>query len=138
MRTFGAPVRGVAPEPRRAAYAVIRDRRGLVAVVRTARGYFPAAAPTKARLPRRRWRARSARASPCNVPLTGQAVEAVQYFAVDGRHYRMEAAFLGAEFQSGRQGRSEHALRWVRPARSDRFFHESHAAAGFFDARRET
>ena len=40
MKTFGSPEPGVHHTPRHAAYAVVHDDRGLVAVVHTSLGYF--------------------------------------------------------------------------------------------------
>jgi len=47
------------------------------------------------------------------VRLTGGVREALQHFSIDGRHFRMEAAFLEAEFVGESQGLGEHELRWA-------------------------
>ena len=130
MRTFGSPTPGADHTPRLAAYAVVHDGRGLVAVVRTSLGYFlPGGGALDGETPgetvAREVREEFAR----EVRMTGVGAEAVQYFEVGGRHYRMGAAFLDAEFTGGRTGPSEHRLIWVRPGHSSRFFHASHAWA---------
>ena len=132
MKTFGSPAPGVDHTPRLAAYVVVHDDRGLVAAVRTSLGYFlPGGGALADEAPEetvvREVREELAR----EVRMTGEAVEATQYFEVGGHHFRMGATFLGAEFSGGRTGPSEHRLVWVRPEHSDRFFHASHIwAAG--------
>jgi 8-oxo-dGTP pyrophosphatase MutT (NUDIX family) len=130
VKTFGSPVPGVGHAARHAAYAVVHGRRGLVAAVRTSLGYFlPGGGAldgeTLEETVMREVREELAR----EVRMTGEVVEAVQYFAVDGHHFRMEAAFLGAEFAGGRSGCSEHRLVWVRADHARRFFHASHVWA---------
>jgi 8-oxo-dGTP pyrophosphatase MutT (NUDIX family) len=130
MKTFGSPAPGVDHTPRLAAYAVVHDDRGLVAAVRTSLGYFlPGGGALAGETPEVTVVREVCEELAREVRMTGRTVQAVQYFAVDGRHYRMEAAFLGAEFVGGRTGSSEHRLAWVRPGHSGRFFHASHVWA---------
>ena len=136
MNVFGSPEEGVSAVPRRAAYAVVAGPQGSVAVVDTSLGLFlpgGGAHPGESseQTARRECREELAR----DVRFTGAAREALQYFTVDGRHFRMEAAFLEAEFVGDPQGRGEHELRWATARDADRFFHRSHAwAAGFLEA----
>ncbi len=53
--------------------------------------------------------------------------KALQHFSVDGRHFRMEAAFLEVQFVGDPQGRGELELRWATARNASRFFHGGHA-----------
>jgi 8-oxo-dGTP pyrophosphatase MutT (NUDIX family) len=128
---FGAIIDGATYVPRPAAYAVIRNAAGAVAVVE-ARGlcFLPGGGALPGEAPeatvRREVREELAR----DVRLGRQLGRAVQYFRADGRHYRMEAVFFAAEFAGAPQGAGEHELRWLAPREAaEAFFHQCHAWA---------
>jgi len=133
VMVFGTPVEGEAVIARRAAYAVIAGPDDSVAVVDTRLGLFlPGGGADPGETPEETARRECLEELAREVRFTGPAREALQHFSVDGRHFRMEAAFLEAEFVGEPQGRGEHELRWAAAADAGRFFHLSHAwAAGF-------
>jgi 8-oxo-dGTP diphosphatase len=125
---FGIRITGVTYKPRPAAYAVIRGIGGTIAVVRTKRGYFlPGGGSLPGEAPddtvRREVREELAQ----DVEVIRKVGETVQYFSVDGQHYRMEAIFFAAEFSGEPEGEGEYRLHWLDPDKLEgAFFHESH------------
>ena len=130
---FGTPVEGASVTPRRAAYAVVAGPQDSVAVVDTRLGLFlPGGGAHPGETPEQTVRLECLEELARDVRFTGAAREALHHFSVDGRHYRMEAAFLDAQFVGEPQGHGEHELRWATARDASRFFHRSHAwAAGF-------
>jgi len=130
---FGTPVEGETVTPRRAAYAVIAGPHDAVAVVDTRGGLFlPGGGSDTGETPEQTARRECLEELAREVRFTGGMREALQHFSVDGRHFRMEAAFLEAQFVGEPHGHGEHELRWATARDASRFFHRSHAwAAGF-------
>src|SRR3954471_1515657 len=130
---FGSAPPGVICRPRPAAYAVIRDHAGRVAVVRgkaafwlPGGGTLPGETPEET-IPRevREELGRAAR-------LLGKVGGAVQFFhaADDGCWYEMTATFFRAEFVSEPIEAAEHELLWLDASEEGAlFFHACHAWA---------
>jgi 8-oxo-dGTP diphosphatase len=135
---FGAAAEGVHVTPRRAAYAVVAGPRGSVAAVSTRLGLFlPGGGAEPGETPEQTARRECLEELARDVRFTGSTREALQHFAVDGRYFRMQAAFLDAEFTGEPHGHGEHELFWATADDAGRFFHRSHAwAAGFESAGR--
>ena len=99
---FGTPVEGASVTPRRAAYAVVAGPQDSVAVVDTRLGLFlPGGGAHPGETPEQTVRLECLEELARDVRFTGAAREALHHFSVDGRHYRMEAAFLDAQFVGG-------------------------------------
>jgi 8-oxo-dGTP pyrophosphatase MutT (NUDIX family) len=130
---FGTPVEGEPVTPRRAAYAVIAGPHDGVAVVETRLGLFlPGGGAHSGETPVQAARRECLEEIARQVRFIGGMREALQHFSVDGRHFRMEAVFLEAQFTGEPQGHGEHDLHWATARDANRFFHRSHAwAAGF-------
>ena len=133
MIVFGTPVEGEPVTPRRAAYAVIAGPHDTIAVVDTRLGLFlPGGGSYPGETPEQTSRRECLEEIAREIRFTGGTREALQHFSVDERHFKMEAAFLEAQFVGGPQGRGEHELQWATARDASRFFHRSHAwAAGF-------
>jgi 8-oxo-dGTP pyrophosphatase MutT (NUDIX family) len=135
MRVFGTPPDDDDAVDRPAAYVVVPGAGGSVAAVATGLGLFlPGGGAWPGESPEQTARRECLEELAREVRFTGGSRSAVQHFSVDGRHVRMEAVFLGAEFVGEAVGPGEHELRWATAREADRFFHASHAwAAGFLD-----
>jgi 8-oxo-dGTP pyrophosphatase MutT (NUDIX family) len=135
MPVFGQPSDGVAVVDRPAVYVVVPGARGSVATVATRLGLFlPGGGAWPGESSEQTARRECLEELAREVRFTGGSRSAVQHFSVDGRHVRMEAVFLGAEFAGEAVGPGEHELRWATALEADRFFHASHAwAAGFLE-----
>jgi 8-oxo-dGTP diphosphatase len=125
--TFGLPPTGTAYEDRRAAYAVIFDVMGRVAVVRGGdRWFLPGGGSLTEESPEatvlREVREECAQLARIVAPV-GQAI---QYFRDSTRWYKMTASFFRAEFLGEAGGVGEHELAWLAPGEITRFFHECH------------
>jgi 8-oxo-dGTP pyrophosphatase MutT (NUDIX family) len=124
---FGRPPRGTACLDRPAAYAVVFDGLGRVAVVRWKDRWFlpgggglPDEAPEATVL--REIREECGRPARILRPLG----EAVQYFRDESCWYRMRAKFFRAELEESPTGPAEHELAWLDPRDDLGFFHRSH------------
>jgi len=125
---FGSPTPGVSYSERPAAYAVITNGEGMVATVKSERGYFlpgggslPGEAPEVTALREVLEEVgRGAR-------ILARLGEAIQYFPAEGKAFKMHAVFFRAEFTAEPSGQGEHELLWL-PAREidGVFFHQSH------------
>lgn len=128
---FGTMNPALAYTPRRAAYVVITDAQGRVAAVKGKRHYFlPGGGSLPDETPEqtvvREGREELSREL-CGLRLLG---EALQYFAADDTHYRMEAVFFTAEFAGEATGAGEHQLEWLDVAQTATgFFHQCHVWA---------
>jgi 8-oxo-dGTP pyrophosphatase MutT (NUDIX family) len=133
VRVFGTPVEGEPVTPHRAAYALIVGPHDSVAVVDTRLGLFlPGGGSDPGETPEQTARRECLEELAREIRFTGATREALQHFSVDGRHFRMQAVFLEAQFVSEPHGDGEHQLRWASARDAGRFFHRSHAwAAGF-------
>ncbi len=133
MLIFGSPQPDIQYTERRAAYVVIINEEGEVAMVKgRQKHYLPGggslageAAEETAIRELQEELARSVR-------LTRRLGDAIQHFysAADDRHYKMPAAFFAGEFtnepRSG--GTGEHELYWL-PVKEAACFHACHAWA---------
>lgn len=140
---FGSPLPEVEYTERRAAYVVIINNDGKVAMVKGARrtnGRASAFLPGGGSLPgeapedtvTREVREELAR----NVRLTGKVGEVVQYFYAnsDNRHYKMQAVLFVGEFADeasvARSASGEHELYWLTVTEAEEAcFHACHAWA---------
>lgn len=117
--------------PRVAAYVVITNAQGQIAAVKGKRHYFlpgggslPDESPAQTVV--REVREELAR-EVCELRQIGQAV---QYFAADETHYRMQAVFFAAEFAGDAMGEGEHQLEWLDAQQvAAGFFHQCHVWA---------
>jgi 8-oxo-dGTP diphosphatase len=134
MLTFGSQEPGVDYTGRLAAYVVIVNDDGEVAMVRGRHKHFlpgggslPGEAPEDTII--REVREELARC----VRLLRSTGEAVQYFysSTDDRHYKMQAVFFTGEFTNETAGgMGEHELEWLPPDEAERAcFHACHAWA---------
>jgi 8-oxo-dGTP pyrophosphatase MutT (NUDIX family) len=128
--TFGARPVGVPCEERPAAYAVIFDSFGRVAVVVAKDRWF---LPGGGSLPGESAEATVLREirEECgrSARVTGRLGEAIQYFHDATRWYGMLAVFFRAEFVGGQTGSAEHELVWVDPGETGGFYHQCHVWA---------
>ena len=131
MPEFGERVAGRRYRLRHAVYAVIVGDDGRIATVRTRRGHsLPGGGIEGDETPEqglaREVREECARA----IAIRARLGSAVQWFRaregfIEGRH-----VFYAASFASDPDGKGEHALVWLPPARAaERFVHASHAWA---------
>lgn len=128
---FGAPLEGREHRPRAAVYAVVRDREGRVAAVRTGLGLLlPGGAlergETLVQCLRRELQEECARPAAIDRQI-GLAVEffATQEGAFEGRHVFFEARFVGDV-----SGTPEYELVWLEPGQArELLHHKSHAWA---------
>ena len=134
---FGEAPPGTRVEPRRAAYAVITDDEGRIAVVRglgRRREFYwlPGGGCDSGESPEdaiAREVSEELGRHALAVERVGEAVQV--FFAEDeDRWFRMDAAFLRAELGDESEAAAEHELEWVDPARAcSGFFHACHAWA---------
>jgi 8-oxo-dGTP pyrophosphatase MutT (NUDIX family) len=130
--TFGTRLPGVSYEPRPAAYGVIRDARGRIAVVVTEAKHFLPGGGCRNRESPREGLVREVREECGRGVLIGAELgEAIQYFTAGDRHLELRATFFDAAFDDrGGHRAGEHALRWRDPASAGRLlYHECHAWA---------
>jgi 8-oxo-dGTP diphosphatase len=129
--TFGEKLSGIEYVDRPAAYAVILDGEGRVAVVRGKRGWFlPGGGTDLGETPEDTIQ-REAREEIARELTLGQCLgEATQYFSVGDEHRRLEATFYLASLGAPTEGEAEYELEWVSldEGRAD-FFHACHVWA---------
>src|SRR5437868_11385928 len=111
---FGSPTPGLSYSERPAAYAVITNGEGMVATVKSERGYF---LPGGGSLPGEAPEATALREVLEEVGrgarIIGRLGEAVQYFPAEGKAFKMHAVFFRAEFTGEPSGQGEHVLLWL-------------------------
>ena len=125
---FGYVVEGATYQPRPAAYALIRDAEGQVAVVKTRRGYFlPGGGSDTGETPEQTVSREVREELGREVRIIGKVDEAIQYFSADGKYYRLEATFFEAEIEGEAAGDAEYELLWASPTTAEEeFFHQCH------------
>jgi 8-oxo-dGTP pyrophosphatase MutT (NUDIX family) len=128
---FGSRVDGATYQDRPAAYAVVKDAAGRIAVVQGKKGYFlPGGGALPGETPEatiiREVREELAR----SVRIVGKIGQTIQYFFADERHYRMQAVFFEVVFTGEVDGIGEHQLLWLEPCKFDHgAYHPCHAWA---------
>jgi 8-oxo-dGTP diphosphatase len=130
---FGSPQPSVQYIERRAAYVVIINSQGKIAMVRNGQKHFlpgggsaPCEAPEETVV--REVHEELAR----GVRLIRKLGEAIQYFysSTDDLYYRMAATFFAGEFTEQRGGTGEHELYWLPVSEIEHAcFHACHAWA---------
>ena len=133
-RIFGSPEPGVRYAERRAAYVVVADGDGRVAMVKSGRKHFlPGGGSLPGEAPEETVAREVSEELARGVRLTRRIGEAVQYFysGADGLHYEMRATFFAGAFTDGaRGGAREHELHWLPAAEAEEAcFHACHAWA---------
>jgi 8-oxo-dGTP diphosphatase len=131
-RVFGAPPDGVPVVVRRAAYAVVRDAQGRVAVVEEESGIFlPGGGREPGETAEENVRREVREEAGCGLLVLRRLAEAVQYCPAHDRDgwYATEATFFAGAFE-GTPGTGACAVSWLTPdeARA-RLYHASHAWA---------
>lgn len=125
--TFGRCPAGVTCEDRRAAYAVILDPLGRVAVVDAGNRWFlPGGGSLAGESPEVTVLREIQEECGCRARILGQLGEALQYFRDATRWYKMVATFYRAEFEGAPSGSAEHELVWLEPGDMGGFFHQCH------------
>jgi 8-oxo-dGTP diphosphatase len=116
LPTFGTRVEGVEYELRPAAYAVIRNAAGAVAVARVPAGcWLPGGGSLPGETPEETVLREVREELGRDVRLLGRIGEAVQFFhaAGEGRYYVMRAVFFAAELVAGPAGSAEYEAVWL-------------------------
>jgi 8-oxo-dGTP diphosphatase len=131
---FGSQEPNVQYTERRAAYIVIVDDDGRIAMVKGHRKYFlPGGGSGKGEAPEDTIIREAYEELARSVRLTRRIGEAIQYFysATDDRHYKMAATFFAGEFtDEALGGKGEHELHWLNPGEAEQAcFHACHAWA---------
>ncbi len=131
---FGSPEPNVQYIERRAAYVVIINDDGEVAMVRGRQKHFlPGGGSLPGETPEDNAIREGHEELARNVRLIRKLGEAIQYFysAADDRHYKMPAAFFAGEFTDEPcDGTGEHELYWLPITEAEQAcFHACHAWA---------
>ena len=135
---FGEAPAGVSCRARPAAYVVVREPGGRVAVVRaraadgTVRCWLPGGESHPGRAARGDCGSRGSRRAGRAVRLTGRIGDAVQFFYAHTEQcwYEMAAVFFRGTFEGAPLGAGSDELSWLDPAReADSLFHACHAWA---------
>lgn len=128
---FGVKAADRSYRDRPAAYAVILDKHGRVAVVRGRRGLFlPGGGTDPGESAEETLRREAKEEIARELILTGLIGTAVQYFTADGIDYRLIASFYAAELSTRIDSPAEYELEWVEvEADASHFFHECHVWA---------
>jgi 8-oxo-dGTP diphosphatase len=129
---FGTRVPGARYEPRPAAYGVVRDARGRIAVVASdGKCFLPGGGCRSGESPQQALRREVREECGCGASIQAQLGRAVQYFTAGTRHLELRGTFFEAAFDdSPEPGTGEHELRWYDRRDAERLlFHESHVWA---------
>lgn len=128
---FGARREGLLYRPRPAAYAVIRDAEGRIALVRNGRGLFLPGGGREGSETAEENLLRELREECARVPTILRPLgEAMQFFVAGDGGYEMRAAFFEAALGDPLPHPPEHAILWLAPREADlAFYHRSHAWA---------
>jgi 8-oxo-dGTP diphosphatase len=128
---FGSPVPGVSYTERAAVYAVVGNGQGMIAAVKSPKGYFlPGGGSLPGEAPedtvRREVREEVGRVA----QILSRLGDAIQYFTAEGKEFKMRAAFFVAEFTEEPPSQGEHELHWLSIAEiHGAFFHPCHESA---------
>jgi 8-oxo-dGTP diphosphatase len=130
--TFGTRMQDAPCEARPAAYGVIRDARGRIAVV-TGEGkhFLPGGGCRDGESPRQTLMREVREECGRGVVIRARLGEAVQYFTAGDRHLELRGTFFEAAFAGDEEpGSGEHELQWhEREQAQSLLYHESHAWA---------
>jgi 8-oxo-dGTP diphosphatase len=129
--TFGTGTPDVEYRNRPAAYAVIFDAAGRVAVVKGERGYFlPGGGSLSNETPEETIRREVREELGSEVLIRRPIGEAIQYFSADDVDYRMHASFFRAELVGEPGEIREYELEWLKLSQiGELFFHQCHVWA---------
>jgi 8-oxo-dGTP diphosphatase len=129
--TFGTVAPDVEYRNRPAAYAVIFDAAGRVAVVKGARGYFlPGGGSLSNETPEDTVRREVREELGSEVSIRRRIGEAIQYFSADDVNYRMHANFFRADLEGEPTGVGEYEPEWLSVEEVEElFFHQCHVWA---------
>jgi len=124
---FGPIISGVAYTSRPAAYALIFNNDRRLAVSKARRGYFlPGGGVESRELPEEAVIREVKEETSRDARILHKIGEAIEYFSIDNRYYRLEAEFFLAEFTSESQGEGEHPLLWLALHEPLVFFYQCH------------
>ena len=132
QHVFGAQVEGHTYHIRRAVYAVIPDREGRVAAVRSRRHLFlPGGGIEAGESPEHALVREVEEECAQRLQITEKIGEALQYFYApsDDKYFAMHAIFYAGTFLGQTPGQAEHPVVWVLPDDTAPFFHASHVWA---------
>jgi 8-oxo-dGTP diphosphatase len=131
MRTFGATPSNVEAVRRLAAYVVILDHAGRVAVVRdeaSGRLFLPGGGSRPGESPRQTVEREVREELGHDVKSLAPLGEAIQHFRADGVHYRMHATFFAGRLSASEPLEPEHVWTFLPPDEAlAEYFHASHA-----------
>ena len=126
-QTFGSFSPDIEYENRPAAYAVILNNEGKIAVVTAQKGLFlPGGGSEPLESPKETVIREVLEETGRNSRVIQRLGMTTEYFEVENRYYRMEAVFFLAEFIIEPQGEGEHALFWLSASELQSFFYASH------------
>lgn len=126
-QTFGTFSQDIEYENRPAAYAVILNSEGKIAVVKAKRGLFlPGGGSEPLESPEETVIREVLEETGRITRIVQRLGKTAEYFEVENRYYRTEAVFFLAEFISEPQGEGEHALLWHSANELQPFFYASH------------
>jgi 8-oxo-dGTP pyrophosphatase MutT (NUDIX family) len=132
QHVFGTQVEGHTYHIRRAVYAVISDREGRVAAVRSRRHLFlPGGGIEGGETPEQALVREVAEECAQRLHITEKIGEALQYFYAPSAdtYFAMHALFYGGVFLGQTSGQAEYPVVWVLPDAKAGFFHASHCWA---------
>ena len=132
QHVFGTQVDGHTYHARRAVYAVIPDREGRVAVVRSRGNLFlPGGGIEAGESPEQALVREVEEECAQRLHSAKKIGEALQYFyaSSDDTYFAMHAAFYAGTFLGQTPGQAEYPIVWVFPDDQTPFFHASHVWA---------
>jgi 8-oxo-dGTP diphosphatase len=132
QHVFGAQGEGHMYHMRRAVYAVIPDREGRVAAVRSRRHLFlPGGGIESGETPEQALVREIEEECAQRLHIAGKIGEALQYFYApsDDKYFAMHAVFYAGTFLGQTPGPATYPVIWVLPDDTAPFFHASHVWA---------
>jgi 8-oxo-dGTP diphosphatase len=126
-QSFGTFIPGIDYQIRPAAYAVIFNDEGKIAVAKAKRGLFlPGGGSEPFESPEETVIREVLEETGRHSRLIRQLGMTTEYFEVENRYYRMKAVFFLAEFISEPQTAGEHPFLWLSANEQLSFFYASH------------